>query len=117
MSFPGKRVVVIGAGQSALESAALLQETGAEVEVVAKISQMRWIGMHSWLHHLGPISMMLYSKYDVGPAGIKPDGGFTQTNVVCSASCQRQNEGQGSSPRRVKMASSAIDESEADNRA
>jgi hypothetical protein len=68
--FSGKRVVVIGAGQSALESAALLQETGAEVEVVAKISQMRWIGMHTWLHHLGPISTMLYSKHDVGPAGI-----------------------------------------------
>ena len=68
--FSGKRVVVIGAGQSALESAALLHEIGADVEVVAKIPQMRWIGMHSWLHHLGPISKMLYSKHDVGPAGI-----------------------------------------------
>jgi hypothetical protein len=68
--FSGKRVAVIGAGQSALESAALLQESGAEVEVIAKIAELRWIGMHSWLHHLGPISTMLYSKYDVGPAGI-----------------------------------------------
>jgi FAD-dependent urate hydroxylase len=62
--------MVIGAGQSALESAALLQEGGAEVEVVAKIPHMRWIGMHTWLHHMGPISKMLYSKHDVGPAGI-----------------------------------------------
>jgi hypothetical protein len=68
--FRGKRVIVIGAGQSALESAALLQEGGAEVEIVAKIGQMRWIGMHTWLHHMGPISKMLYSKHDVGPAGI-----------------------------------------------
>ncbi len=68
--FSGKRVIVIGAGQSALESAALLHETGAEVEVVAKIPGLRWIGMHSWLHHMGPISKMLYSKHDVGPAGI-----------------------------------------------
>ncbi len=68
--FSGKRVAVIGAGQSALESAALLHESGAEVEVIAKIAQLRWIGMHKWLHHLGPISTMLYSKYDVGPAGI-----------------------------------------------
>jgi FAD-dependent urate hydroxylase len=68
--FRGKRVMVIGAGQSALESAALLQEGGAEVEIVAKIAQMRWIGMHTWLHHMGPISKMLYSKHDVGPAGI-----------------------------------------------
>ena len=68
--FCGKRVAVIGAGQSALESAALLHEEGAEVEIIAKSPALRWIGRHSWLHHLGPISSMLYSKHDVGPAGI-----------------------------------------------
>jgi hypothetical protein len=68
--FSGKRVAVIGAGQSALESAALLHEAGAEVEVIARIPRLRWIGMHGWLHHLGPISQALYSKHDVGPAGI-----------------------------------------------
>jgi hypothetical protein len=31
---------------------------------------VRWIGMHSWLHHMGPISSMLYSSHDVGPVGI-----------------------------------------------
>jgi cation diffusion facilitator CzcD-associated flavoprotein CzcO len=69
-SFPGKRVAVIGAGQSALESAALLHEAGAQVEVIARIPVLRWIGMHPWLHKLGPISSMLYSQHDVGPAGI-----------------------------------------------
>ena len=68
--FAGKRVAVVGAGQSALESAALLHEVGAEVEVIARIESLRWIGMHSWLHHLGPLSQILYSKHDVGPAGI-----------------------------------------------
>jgi hypothetical protein len=68
--FKGKRVAVIGAGQSALESAALMQEQGAQVEVIAKVSQLRWIGQHGYLHRLGPISSMLYSKYDVGPVGI-----------------------------------------------
>ena len=68
--FAGKKVAVIGAGQSALESAALLHESGAEVEIIAQISKLRWIGMHSWLHHMGPISSILYSKHDVGPAGI-----------------------------------------------
>lgn len=68
--FTGKRVAVVGAGQSALESAALLCEAGAQVEVIAKIPALRWIGMHKWLHQLGPITKMLYSKYDVGPAGI-----------------------------------------------
>jgi cation diffusion facilitator CzcD-associated flavoprotein CzcO len=64
------RVAVIGAGQSALESGALLHEAGAEVEIIARIPNLRWIGMHSWLHHLGPVSKALYSKHDVGPAGI-----------------------------------------------
>jgi FAD-dependent urate hydroxylase len=68
--FSCRRVAVIGAGQSALESAALLHESGAEVEVIVKNPELRWIGMHTWLHHLGPISTMLYSKHDVGPAGI-----------------------------------------------
>src|SRR5271156_1560963 len=34
--FAGKRVAVIGAGQSALETAALLYEAGAQVEVIAR---------------------------------------------------------------------------------
>ncbi len=68
--FEGKRVAVIGAGQSALESAALLQEAKAQVEVIARESELRWIGMHSWLHHMGPISSLLYSSHDVGPLGI-----------------------------------------------
>ena len=68
--FAGKRVAVIGAGQSALESAALLHEAGSEVELIARIPALRWIGMHKWLHELGPLSSMLYSKFDVGPAGI-----------------------------------------------
>jgi hypothetical protein len=68
--FAGKKVAVIGAGQSALECAALLHEAGAEVEVIARQSHINWIGQHSWLHHMGPISKMLYSSHDVGPAGI-----------------------------------------------
>jgi hypothetical protein len=68
--FRGKRVAVIGAGQSALESAALLDERGAKVEVIARIPELRWIGQHPWLHRLGPISSLLYSSHDVGPAGI-----------------------------------------------
>jgi lysine/ornithine N-monooxygenase len=70
--FPamGRRVAVIGAGQSALECAALLSEAGAEVEVIARERVLRWIGMHPKLHRLGPISKTLYSKHDIGPMGI-----------------------------------------------
>ena len=68
--FIGKRVAVIGSGQSALECAALLHEGGADVELIVRRPGVRWIGMHSWLHHLGPVSKLLYSKHDVGPLGI-----------------------------------------------
>jgi cation diffusion facilitator CzcD-associated flavoprotein CzcO len=68
--FSGKSVVVIGAGQSALESAALLMESGASVEVLCRRDSLRWVGLHPRLHHLGLLSKMLYSDRDVGPAGI-----------------------------------------------
>jgi hypothetical protein len=68
--FKGRRVVVIGAGQSALESAALLKEAGIEVEVIARQKSINWVGLHPRLHHLGALSRLLYSSRDVGPAGI-----------------------------------------------
>jgi hypothetical protein len=68
--FKGQRVVVIGAGQSALESAALLREADIDVEVIARDRTLNWVGLHPRLHHLGVISKMLYSTRDVGPAGI-----------------------------------------------
>lgn len=68
--FKGRRVVVIGAGQSALESAALLQESKIQVEVIARRPHLNWVGLHPKLHHLGLISKIFYSKRDVGPAGI-----------------------------------------------
>jgi FAD-dependent urate hydroxylase len=70
LAAAGKRVAVIGAGQSALECAALLREAGAEVEVIVRNPILRWIGMHKRLHQLGLISKVLYSKHDVGPIGI-----------------------------------------------
>ncbi len=41
--FKGRRVAVIGRGQSAVESAALLAEAGAEVELISR-GEIRWIG-------------------------------------------------------------------------
>jgi thioredoxin reductase len=40
--FKGRRVAVIGAGQSALETAALLNEGGADVQVVARTPELSW---------------------------------------------------------------------------
>ncbi len=41
--FGGLRVAVVGGGQSALESAALLAEAGAEVEVLIREDELRWL--------------------------------------------------------------------------
>lgn len=68
--FAGKRVVVIGSGQSALESAAILSEAGAQVEIIARDPKLKWIGSHKWLHRMGPLTRMLYSSHNVGPVGI-----------------------------------------------
>ncbi|HVB57969.1 MAG TPA: NAD(P)-binding domain-containing protein [Candidatus Acidoferrales bacterium] len=72
--FAGKYVLVIGGGQSALESAALLNEAGATVEVIARMQKIHWL--QGWtsktLHHrLGQFTnRLLYAPTDVGPAGI-----------------------------------------------
>jgi thioredoxin reductase len=43
--FRDREVVVVGAGQSALESAALLHENGAKVTLVARKDNIRWNGV------------------------------------------------------------------------
>jgi thioredoxin reductase len=72
--FKGKEVLVIGGGQSALESAALLHEIGAHVDIVARAKEIRWLGglMSRTIHRgFGPkIAKLLYAPTDVGPAGI-----------------------------------------------
>jgi thioredoxin reductase len=42
--FAGQRVIVVGAGQSALETAALLHESGASAQVVARRERIAWNG-------------------------------------------------------------------------
>jgi FAD-dependent urate hydroxylase len=43
-AFAGRDVLVVGGGQSALESAALLHEAGAHVEVLVRAETIRWLG-------------------------------------------------------------------------
>jgi cation diffusion facilitator CzcD-associated flavoprotein CzcO len=68
--FAGKKVAVIGAGQSALESAALLNELGAEVEVLARAPFVRWLWRQKWFHTFQPVARLLYAPPDVGQAGL-----------------------------------------------
>lgn len=67
-AFKGKRVVVIGSGQSAFEAAALLAESSAEVELIAR-GPVIWIKRHLY-RYTGITKRLFYPPSDIGPAGI-----------------------------------------------
>jgi len=72
--FANQDVLIVGGGQSALESAALICEAGGHARVIARSQRIHWLG--GWasktLHHrLGALTRkVLYAPTDVGPAGI-----------------------------------------------
>ena len=68
--FAGGRVLVVGGGQSALESAALLHEAGVEVEVVARKDHITWLHGGTVQRRLGRAKPLFYAQTDVGPAGL-----------------------------------------------
>jgi hypothetical protein len=68
--FAGSEVLVVGGGQSALESAALLNEVGAKVEVVVRARQIHWLVRSARLHGMQRLRPLLYAPSDVGPAGV-----------------------------------------------
>lgn len=68
--FSNQRVLMVGAGQSALESAALLHEAGANVELIVRNPQLRWLKLSGTFFRRGLLGKLLYSPRDVGPAGM-----------------------------------------------
>jgi cation diffusion facilitator CzcD-associated flavoprotein CzcO len=66
--FRGKRVVVVGSGQSALEASALLHEAEADVELIAR-GPVRWI-QRKLYNSMGPLKRVFYPPSDVGPPGV-----------------------------------------------
>jgi cation diffusion facilitator CzcD-associated flavoprotein CzcO len=62
--FAGQQVAVIGSGQSGTESAALLRERGADVELIMRAPRLSWIGRAP---RRGLIGRMLFDRTDVGP--------------------------------------------------
>jgi len=68
--FKDKNVLVIGAGQSALEAAGFMRAAGADVEVLIRNPTVHWLGKkRQWLH-APQIRWMLYGRGDIGPAGV-----------------------------------------------
>ena len=63
--FASKRVAVVGGGQSAMETAVLLSESGAEVELIMRVPQVRWVGRAT---RKGLLGHMFFHRTDVGPA-------------------------------------------------
>ena len=68
--FKGKRVAVVGAGQSALESAALIHEAGGLVEIIARTPAIHWLGWRQRMEKFGALANLFYSRFDIGPAGV-----------------------------------------------
>lgn len=69
--FAGQDVTVVGAGQSAMTSAALLHESGANVEVLVREPQVHWVRRKLHRHRLlEPVRRLAYAPTDVGPAGL-----------------------------------------------
>jgi len=68
--FKDRRVVVIGAGQSALETAALIHEAGGDVEVVARAPRVRWIPTPHADGLVWRLERLAHAPTEVGPRGI-----------------------------------------------
>jgi cation diffusion facilitator CzcD-associated flavoprotein CzcO len=62
----GKRVLVVGGGQSALEGAALLKEAGASPEVVARAPSLTWLPPERERWSRGDLVSRLLPPTDVG---------------------------------------------------
>ena len=68
--FRDRAVVVVGGGQSAIESAALLHEIGAAVTVVGRNDQINWLVRSGRLHRAKKVRRLLYAPSDIGPPGV-----------------------------------------------
>jgi FAD-dependent urate hydroxylase len=68
--FARARVLVVGGGQSALESAALLHENGARAEVLVREDHLHWLHGGKYHRKLGRLAPLVYAPTDVGPMGL-----------------------------------------------
>jgi len=66
----GKRAVVVGAGQSALEAAVWLHEVGAETELIVRRPSLRYLRGEKLYETGSRASNILYPSWGVGPPGV-----------------------------------------------
>ena len=70
-SFTGRRVAVIGRGQSACESAALLSEAGADVTLITR-GDIHWLGQNETKATKSRNLMLALKKYLTPPSEVGP---------------------------------------------
>jgi thioredoxin reductase len=68
--FRDKDVLVVGGGQAALESAALLSEAGARAEVVLRRPALRFLRGERLYTDTGSLRTVFYPPHGVGPPGL-----------------------------------------------
>ena len=68
--FRESRVIVVGAGQSALEAAVFANDAGAETELIARQPELRFLRGESLYESAGLVSNLLYPEWGVGPPGV-----------------------------------------------
>jgi cation diffusion facilitator CzcD-associated flavoprotein CzcO len=93
-AFRGESVIVIGVGQSALESAALLAESGSRVEVVGRAPQVVWIPPHAppRTRFDRELRRVLYPPTEVGPRGVNWIAAAPDVFRRLPASMQRETD-------------------------
>jgi cation diffusion facilitator CzcD-associated flavoprotein CzcO len=65
--FRDRRVLVVGSGQSGLESAALLHETGAKVALIVRATKLLFLRGDTLHYRSGPLRGLFYPAWGVGP--------------------------------------------------
>jgi thioredoxin reductase len=68
--FQGKDVAIVGAGQSALESAAFLNEAGASTELLVRRSGLRFLRGELLYETRSGLGNLIYPAWGVGPPGV-----------------------------------------------
>jgi thioredoxin reductase len=64
--FAGKSVLVVGAGQSALETAALLKDSGSDPHLVARVADLTWLPPHIQRGFKPWLASMVLPPTDIG---------------------------------------------------
>jgi thioredoxin reductase len=110
--FAGRRLVIVGAGQSALEWAVLAAEAGADVEVITRRS-LRFLRGERLHARSGVFRTILYPTLGVGPPGLNWLMGYPAAyrrlpRIVSGPLAQRSIRPAGAAWLRPRLTSVAI---------